>query len=284
MTRPLTQHMATSSDGTPIAAYEVGSGTGIGSGSGTGSRRTVLLIHGYSQSHLCWSRQFAGPLPGRFRLAAMDLRGHGASGKPLEPAAYQDGKLWADDVAAVIERLGLDRPVLVGWSFGGRVLCDYVRHRGQDGIAGLVYVGAATNMNPDHAGPGRAGIPDMFSDDLATNIDGTRRFLRACSAQPMAGEDFEIALAYNMVVPAAVRRAMMARRVDNDDVLRSIRLPSLVIHGEDDSIRLPGSGRHIEALIPGARSAFYDGIGHSPFYEAADRFDADLAAFLETLA
>src|SRR5690606_37160224 len=106
VTRPLTQHMATSSDGTPIAAYELGSGSGIGSGSGTGSRRAVLLIHGYSQSHLCWSRQFAGPLPGRFRLAAMDLHGHGAAGQPLEPARYPDGKVRADDGAEAGERLG----------------------------------------------------------------------------------------------------------------------------------------------------------------------------------
>src|SRR3546814_13873737 len=100
----------------------------------------------------------------------------------------QDGRRWADDVAAVIERLDLKRPVLVGWSFGGRVLCDYVRHHGQDGIAGLVYVGAATNMNPAHAGPGRASIPDMFSDELAPRIDGTRRFLRACPAAPMPAD------------------------------------------------------------------------------------------------
>src|SRR3546814_17390226 len=88
----------------------------------------------------------------------------------------------------------------------------------------------------------------MFSDDLATGIDGTRRFLRACTAVPMPAEDYEVALAYNMVVPASVRRAMMARQVDNDDVLRSIRIPALVVHGEADSIRLPGSGRHLAAL------------------------------------
>src|SRR3546814_1989999 len=100
---------------------------------------------------------------------------------------------WSSAVCSsdLIERLDLKRPVLVGWSFGGRVLCDYVRHHGQDGIAGLVYVGAATNMNPAHAGPGRASIPDMFSDDLATGIDGTRRFLRACTAAPMPADRSE---------------------------------------------------------------------------------------------
>src|SRR3546814_4155770 len=147
-------------DGVSIAAYDSGRPAG----------RAVLLIHGYSQSHLCWSRQFGGSLAGRFRLAAMDLRGHGASDKPTDPAAYQDGRRWADDVAAVIERLDLKRPVLVGWSFGGRVLCDYVRHPGQDGIAGLVYVGPATNMKPAHAGPGTPSIPAQFSAPINTDL------------------------------------------------------------------------------------------------------------------
>lgn len=268
---PATTQIATP-DGVSIAAYDFG-----------GSGRPVLLIHGYSQSYMCWGKQFEGSMPGRFRLAAMDLRGHGASDKPTDAGSYEDGKRWADDVAAVIERLGLERPVLVGWSFGGRVLCDYVRHRGQDGISGLVYVGAATNMNRAHAGPGRASIPNMFSDDLATNIEGTRGFLRACTAEPMPAHDYEVALAYNMVVPAAVRRVMMARQVDNDDVLKSIRVPTLVIHGEGDTIRLPESGRHIASLVPGAQGAFYPGVGHSPFYEAPERFDADLAAFVDGL-
>jgi pimeloyl-ACP methyl ester carboxylesterase len=138
-------------------------------------------------------------------------------------------------------------------------------------------------MNRAHAGPGRASIPDMFSDDLATNIAGTRGFLRACTAEPMQADDYEVALAYNMVVPAAVRRAMMARQVENDDVLAAIRVPALVVHGEADTIRLPESGRHIASLIPGAQSAFYEGVGHSPFYEAAERFDADLGSFLDRL-
>ena len=50
---------------------------------------------------------------------AYDLRGHGMSEAPLEPEHYADGRLWADDVAAIIQQLVLDRPVLVGWSYGG---------------------------------------------------------------------------------------------------------------------------------------------------------------------
>jgi pimeloyl-ACP methyl ester carboxylesterase len=84
----------------------------------------ILLIHGLSQSHLCWAEQYQSMLADEFRLVACDLRGHGMSEAPLEPEDYTDGQLWADDVAAIIEQLHLDRPVLVGWSYGGFIICD----------------------------------------------------------------------------------------------------------------------------------------------------------------
>ena len=71
---------------------------------------------------------------------AYDLRGHGMSEAPLEPEHYTDGTLWADDVAAIVDQLRLDRPVLVGWSYGAFVICDYVRVYGQDRIAAIKFV------------------------------------------------------------------------------------------------------------------------------------------------
>ena len=67
---------------------------------------------------------------------AYDLRGHGMSEAPLGPEHYTNGELWADDVA-IIDQLGLERPVLVGWSYGGFIICDYLRAHGQDRIAAI---------------------------------------------------------------------------------------------------------------------------------------------------
>jgi alpha-beta hydrolase superfamily lysophospholipase len=75
----------------------------------------VVFIHGLSQSHLCWARQYQSSLANEFRLVAYDLRGHGMSQAPLEPEHYTDATLWADDLAAIIDQLGSTGPY---WSAG----------------------------------------------------------------------------------------------------------------------------------------------------------------------
>ncbi len=96
----------------------------------------ILLIHGWSQQHLSWKRQYKSSLLEDFRLLALDLRGHGMSDAPFEAENYTDAQLWADDIAAIIEQLNLSRPVLVGSSYGGFIMSDYVRAYGQSDIAG----------------------------------------------------------------------------------------------------------------------------------------------------
>jgi len=64
----------------------------------------LLLIHGWSQSDLCWLNQVRGDLASTFRIVTFDLRGHGLSDKPTQPEHYADGKLWADDVLRLSTR------------------------------------------------------------------------------------------------------------------------------------------------------------------------------------
>jgi non-heme chloroperoxidase len=83
----------------------------------------ILFIHGFSQSHLSWIKQVtSSDLLKEFHMVTYDLRGHGNSDKPLEPERYKTSKYWGDEVQAVMDATGLKRPVLVGWSYGGRVI------------------------------------------------------------------------------------------------------------------------------------------------------------------
>src|ERR1044072_3017206 len=115
--------------------------------------RPILFIHGFSQCWLAWSRQLNSSLAENHRLVAVDLRGHGLSDKPRD--SYNDAKLWADDVSAVIESLRLDHPILCGWSYGPLVILDYLRHYGEARLGGIHFVGGITKTGSDAA----AGAP-----------------------------------------------------------------------------------------------------------------------------
>ena len=249
---------------------------------GPADRPPILFIHGWSQNHLCWDKQYESALRDEFRLVAYDLRGHGMSQAPLGPEHYTDAKLWADDLAAIIDQLGLDRPVLVGWSYGAFVICDYVREYGQDRIAAIDFVEGAVKLGEAAfgtlIGP---GFLDHFAgataDDLPVNIAAMRSFVRTCIVKPVPDDDLETAVCWNVMVPAAIRAHLAAREIDCDDVLGTLEVPVLVTHGRADSVVLPAMAEHVLAACPTAEASWYDGVGHVPHLEEPERFNHELA-------
>src|SRR5262245_48763862 len=144
----------------------------------------ILFIHGFSQSHLSWIKQVtSSDLAKEFHMVTYDLSGHGNSDKPFEPERYKTSKYWGDEVQAVMDATGLKRPVLVGWSYGGRVMADYLTTHGTAKLAGLNYVDAGQKSDPSFFGPNLRNLPLMASEDLATNIAATQAFLHD-SADP----------------------------------------------------------------------------------------------------
>ena len=252
---------------------------------GNAAGPAILMINGLSQNHLCWMEQVESALADEFRLVAFDLRGHGMSEAPLTPEPYIDSKLWADDIAAIIDALALDRPVLVGWSFGGFPILDYVRHRGAEGIAGINFTGARVKMdaasNAIYFGHGATdNFAGLLSEDLPSNIQATRALVRACTADALPPAQFETVLSFTILVPPSVRGFLNGRDVDNDDLLAALKVPVLVSHGRKDIIIVPAMAEHILATCPAAEASWYDDTGHMPFLEAPERFNRELAAFV----
>jgi non-heme chloroperoxidase len=240
----------------------------------------VLLIHGWSGNHMCWSRQVGSSLADEFRLVALDIRGHGMSDRPLDAGRYTDSRLWAADIAAVIEQCHLHRPTLVGWSYGGFVICDYVREYGQDAISAINFVGAAVTLNEhfDDIGPAfLANAPGGANGDLPTRIDALRQFWHSMTAAPLDLADLEIGLCGSVSVPPQVLGALISRQIDSDDVLARLRVPVLVTQGREDQIISPSMADHILRVCPTARASWYDVVGHVPFVEDPGRFNRELA-------
>lgn len=263
--------MVASADGTQLSVQEWGNPNGL----------PVLFVHGFSQAHLSWLRQVTDPgLLAALRMVTFDLRGHGLSDKPTAREAYQPAKPWADDVKAVIDATGLVRPVLVGWSYAGRVVADYLLVHGAGAVAGVNFVDAVTNAAMNAQAPANAFAGQMVAPDMATQIAGTRAFLRACFSRPPSAEDFETMVAFNAMMPPAIRRNMLGRPTPYEDMLRALTIPVLVTHGREDKAILPTIGEYTARTVPGARLSMYDGVGHLPFWEEVPRFNAELLEFV----
>lgn len=253
----------------------------------TGNPRgpAVLFIHGYSQCRLAWRHQMESALAGELRLVAMDSRGHGLSEKPRD--AYGDSRLWADDVQAVIDTLELDHPILC--CAYGVVICDYVRHHGESAVSGYTMVSAITRLNvPEAVGTLSQEfhdlVPGLLSTEVETAVDALISLIRLSTAADLPAEGVWEILGYNVIVPPRVRAALSRRRLLNDDVLRSMHRPALLIHGERDAIALVDTTARVHAaLLSDAHLSVYPDTGHAPYMENPERFNRELREFALTV-
>jgi pimeloyl-ACP methyl ester carboxylesterase len=251
--------------------------------------KPILFIHGFSQSGLAWNKQLRSDLAEDFHLVSMDLRGHGLSGKDRD--VYGDPKLWADDVHAVIETLALTSPVVVGWSYAGLVITDYVTHYGEGQIAGTNWVGALSRLGKPLVAPGFLGadflecVPGFVSDNVEESAMALQKFVRCCVYAELSPEDLHFLLGCTTVVPPYVRQGLISRNVNNDSVIEGMRKPMLFTYGEEDRIALKAMRDHMVKLAQQAKSklSLYSKIGHAPFWEAPGRFNMELRQFRESV-
>jgi non-heme chloroperoxidase len=267
--------MVEAPDGVRLAVYEWGNPAGP----------ELVLVHGFAQCHLCFAPQVASDLARDFRIVAYDLRGHGGSDKPTDPRAYQGPEVWARDLAAVLKAKGLKRPVLSGWSMGGRIIRQYLMNFDDAAIAGINFVGSLVLEYPDSRGPGasiRPGASSSPPTSLVGQLDAAIAFIDACYEIKPDERAFRIAIAYNMLVTQPVRQAIGGWSTDPEETraaLKRVRVPVLVTHGRKDIVVLPVAAEQTAAAITGAKLSWYEACGHSPFQEDATRFNRELAVF-----
>jgi pimeloyl-ACP methyl ester carboxylesterase len=249
---------------------------------GSSAHRPILFIHGFSQCSLAWSRQLDSQLAAERHLVAMDVRGHGLSGKPRD--AYADSKLWADDVNAVIQGLELDHPILSGWSYGPLVILDYIRHYGEDEIGGIQFVGGITTLGSEQALSVLTPeflrlVPGFFSNDMQAGVQSLESLVRMCVTRELSAADLYMLLGWSISTPPYVREALLSRSFDNDDLLPKIRKPVLITHGAQDAVvKLAVVDQH-KARMKHAEIQLMSGVGHAPFWDEAPAFNQRLLEF-----
>ncbi|GAA2063873.1 alpha/beta hydrolase [Williamsia deligens] len=289
-------------DGVAIA-YRVSAPVGATSGSAP----TLFLVHGWAQNSGSWNAGLLDDLAQRHRIVAVDLRGHGASGlPPVDPDAAGAGytaDLLAGDVEAVLAAesssatSAFDAPavgdagvVAVGWSYGGLVICDVLSRRATAGvtgpaIVGVGLVGAITSLGRGERGGRvgdamRAALPDAYADDPRTAIRALSSFGAALVPADRSdlGAQSQYFFGASLMTAPSARAGLFARAVSHDDLLRSLRMPVLVLHGTDDTVVDVSAAHHAASMLSDGdvHLDLWDGAGHAPFVEDPTRFAAAL--------
>nr|WP_238601242.1 alpha/beta hydrolase [Xanthomonas arboricola] len=258
-------------DGVAVAVQEHGAVDGP----------AIVFVHGLLGSRIDWNGQLADPRLQGYRLITYDLRGHGLSGKPATASAYQDGALWADDLAAVLKAANARDAVLVGWSLGGAVITNYLTRHGDAGLGGVVYVAGVIELRAEQLGAHPAIYRDLVSDDLRTHLQAVQDFLRLCFATQPPAPVFEALLANASLASWDMQRAVQGMSIDVAGLQRT-QLPVLLMYGARDALvsTAPTLAR-ARQLQPRAQTVLYPDAGHAPFLEDSTRFNQDLLHFVE---
>lgn len=233
--------LVASFDGTRLAVHRLGGG------------RPVLMLHGlFSSAEMNWIRfgHAAKLAAGGFEAIMPDLRGHGASDKPHDPAAYPPGVL-SRDAAALVEALGLADYDLVGFSLGART-------------AARAVIGGLAPRRLVLAGMGLEGLAG-WTGRSAFFIDAIDRFEDIRRGDPAF---MAVSFMKTMKVDRVAARLLLEAVDDTrEDELARIAMPTMVLCGDKDDDN--GSAPQLAEVLPDAEYVAIPGTHMSSVAEGA---------------
>ncbi|MEV8416814.1 alpha/beta hydrolase [Streptomyces niveus] len=262
--------------------YDDAGGTGSTDGEGHGGE-VLVLVHGHPFDRSMWRPQietFAGP--GR-RVIAADLRGYGGS-------TVIPGKTtlttFAWDIAALLDRLGVDRVVLGGLSMGGQIVLEFYRLF-PERVRALVLADTFAAAETEAGRAARNAMADRllregmgpYADEVLT------RMVTPHNAEVLPAVAGHVRDMMRGAPPEGAAAALRGRaeRPDYVGMLGRVAVPALVVVGSEDTYTPVADARVMSEGIPDATLAVIEGAGHLPNLERRAEFDAALGAFLDSL-
>jgi 3-oxoadipate enol-lactonase len=221
---------------------------------------TLLLIHGFPLDHRMWAAQLAG-ISDSMRVVAPDLRGHGRSELPQGPVSMDTH---ADDLAALLDRLEIERAVIAGLSMGGYVAFAFWR-RHASRVRALVLLDTRAEPDSPQAQANRdaaiARAPQVgaaaYADEMLPRLLAPESM-----ADPRIKGAATAIMAAQPVAGTVAALGALRDRADSRPTLPTITAPALVIVGEHDALTPPADAAAMAAAIPGARMAVVPHAGH----------------------
>lgn len=257
-----------------------------------GNGPVVTFSHGWPLNSDAWDGQLLFFARNGFRVIAHDRRGHGRSG---QPGSGNDMNGYAEDLAALIERLDLKEITMVGHSTGGGEVARYIGRYGTKRVASAVLIGAVPPVvvksaaNPE-------GIPIEVFDGLRSSLTNDRSQFYKEFALMFYGVNRRGATVSQGTLDQFWFQCMQAglknaydcikafSETDFTEDLKKFDVPTLILHGEDDQIvPINDSAKKSVHLIKGAKAIYYPGAPHGLSSTYADQVNADLLEFLKSV-
>jgi len=252
----------------------------------SGKGMPVVFIHGNSSCRDVFQHQLETKLANEHRFIAVDLLGHGQSDNALEPRQAYTVPGYAATLIEALRSLDIQRAALIGWSLGGHISLEMIG-QGFD-AAGAMIVGAP---------PIRHGILGMIRGFqvqldllLATksrlNAHDISRFARACVGEKYAVQFRDaIARTDRRARPILGRGLMAGVGVEQRWVVENLPTPIAVVNGSEEPFaRLDYVANVSYQSLWDHRCHIIDGVGHAPFLEAPEQFNALLSRFLDDIS
>jgi pimeloyl-ACP methyl ester carboxylesterase len=236
-----------------------------------GSGPPLLLTHGYSSTSQMWDGQIEA-LSKQHTLVVWDMRGHGRSDYPSDPAAYSEA-LTVADMAALLDAVGADRAVVGGLSLGGYMSLAFYRVH-PERVSALLIIDTGPGFKKDDAretwNKRAHDTGDRFEREGLAVLQSASRERSTVNHRDASG------LAH------AARGMLTQRDARVIELLPNIKVPSLVVVGADDTPFLAASD-YMAAKIPGAKKVVVPAAGHAVNIDQPQAFIAAVLPFLDGL-
>jgi non-heme chloroperoxidase len=255
-----------------------------------GAGQPVVFSHGWPLNADAWDDQLFFFASNGYRAIAHDRRGHGRSSQTW---TGNDMNTYADDLAALVQELGLTNAIHIGHSTGGGEVARYIGRHGTKRVAKAVLVGAVpplmlkTPNNPD-------GLPIDAFDQIRAGVKTDRSQYYKDLSAPFYGanrpgstvsqgvRDAFWLLSMQAGFPAAYDCIKAFSETDFREDLKKFDVPTLVIHGDDDQIvPISVGGLRSAKMIKGAALNVYKGAPHGLMTTHKEQFNTDLLQFAQ---
>ncbi|MGW3245444.1 alpha/beta fold hydrolase [Streptomyces sp. NPDC001070] len=247
---------------------------------GSGDGTPVVLVHGHPFDRSMWAPQVSAAVAAGRRVIVPDLRGYGASEvvpgiTPLE--------VFARDIAALLDHLGVPEAVVGGLSMGGQIAMEFQRlFPGR--VAGLLLADTFPGAETEEGRRARNAMADrLLAEGMSGYADEVLdRMIAPYNVTALPGVAAHVLGMMRGTSPEGAAAALRGRaqRPDYGGVLTAVRVPSLIVVGRDDEYTPVAEAEAMHAAVAGSRLVVIEGAGHLPNLERPGEFNDALRRFL----